>query len=182
MHGGLQHIPLMSHPICQGDRETCHPSQHHRLHWNEAGIGDPSAIPKLFIWSRSLAGETSLVTPARMGCIFCPAKGRTQDPAAKMALLVQSLPPCTTRTRMGRGDMYRPFPKHRKEQSAPKCHGASRTQLVSPITPTGELREQHSGIEVGLEVPDNAQHSHCPHGTELRFREELDVVKVRSQI
>lgn len=53
---------------------------------------------------------------------------------------------------------------------------------MSPITPTGELREQHSGIEVGLEVPDNAQHGHCPHGTELRFREELDVVKVRSQI
>lgn len=28
-------------------------------------------------------------------------------------------------------------------------------------------------------MPDT-QHGHCPHGTELRFREELDVVGVRS--
>lgn len=29
-------------------------------------------------------------------------------------------------------------------------------------------------------MPDDAQRGHCPRGTELRFREELDVVWVRS--
>lgn len=67
--------------------------------------------PKLFIWSRFLARRNlsdhpspsrPSPTPGSLGCIFCPAKGRTQDPPAKMALLVQSLLPFTRRTRMSR--------------------------------------------------------------------------------
>lgn len=42
--GGLRQIFLvsLSHPErCQGDRETCPPSQRDRLNWKEAETGDP---------------------------------------------------------------------------------------------------------------------------------------------
>lgn len=116
MHGGLWQIPLVSHltslKTTPRRQRNLHPPQHHRLSWNEAGIGDPSATPKLFSRSRFLArgnlsGHPSpsrpSPTPGSLWCIFFPAKGRAQDPPAKMALLgQQTLPPCTTRTRMGR--------------------------------------------------------------------------------
>lgn len=42
--GGLRQIFLvsLSHPEpCQGDKETCPPSQRDRLNWKEAETGDP---------------------------------------------------------------------------------------------------------------------------------------------
>lgn len=113
MHGGLWWIPLTSH-ITQNHpkgTETCHQSQQHRLDWNEAGTGDPSATSQVTqldqvsgqgkpLWSPQ--PFQTFPQPRSLGCILFPAQGRTQDPPARRAVLVQSLPPCTMSTRMGR--------------------------------------------------------------------------------
>lgn len=90
--------------------ETCHPPQHHSLNWNEAGTGDSTANSQVIqleqasgpgapLWSPQPFQASP--TPGSLGWISFLAKARTQDPPARMALLVQSFPPCPTRTRVG---------------------------------------------------------------------------------
>lgn len=151
------------------------------------------STPKLFSWSRSLArgNPSGHLSPSRpspspgsLGCIFFPAKGRTQDPPARMALLVQqTLPPCTMRTRTGRRTHTDPSQSTTKSEVPQSAQGVGRGQQ----DPTCESHHTNGKAESSTwefrwvwKVPDDAQHGHCPHGTELRFREELDVVWLRS--
>lgn len=150
--GRLGRVPRCHSP--KGGGETCQPSQHGRLNWNETGTADPSAD----CWADQLEQVSGLGKPLQplQGFphhknIFFPTKGRTRDSPTKVALLRAAVrsPALHHQDHKGQEDTYRPLPQTQRGGKCPEMTmgWAGDASLPCQQEPL-KAGEHHVGAEV----------------------------------